>query len=118
MTLIPVEEDKKTIAGRFRKAHSFAFLDEGQIFVQENPHKISKSPEFFDYFKTLNIETLYVKELGYKTFLTLLEMGVEVYLIQNAEKWNRIKPNELLLLDEENAKEHCFLGHHNKEEGK
>jgi len=74
MTLIPVEEDKKTIADRFRKAHSFAFLDEGQIIVQENPHKTSKSPEFFDYFKTLNIDTLYVKELGYKTLLTLLEM--------------------------------------------
>ncbi len=64
MTLIPVEEDKKTIAGRFRKAHSFAFLDEGQIIVQENPHKTSKSLEFFEYFKTLNVDTLYVKELG------------------------------------------------------
>ena len=115
MTLIPVEEDKKTIAGRFRKAHSFAFLDEGQIIVQENPHKTSKSPEFFEYFKTLNIDTLYVKELGYKTFLTLLEMGVEVYLIQHADTWNRIKPNELLLLEVENAKEYCSLGHHDKE---
>jgi len=106
MTLIPVEEDKKTISGRFRKAHSFAFLDEGQIIVQENPHKTSKSPEFFEYFKTLNIDTLYVKELGYKTFLTLSEMGVEVYLIQNKEKWNRIKPDKTLVLNAENAKEH------------
>ncbi|MGB5506906.1 MAG: hypothetical protein WBM70_09475 [Sulfurovum sp.] len=118
MTLIPVEEDKKSIASRFRKAHSFAFLDEGQIIVQENPHKTSKSPEFFEYFKTLNIDTLYVKELGYKTFLKLLEMGVKVYLIQNAEKWNRIRPGEPFLLDAENAKEYCSLGHHNKEEGK
>ncbi len=116
MTLIPVEEDKKTIAGRFRKAHSFAFLDEGQIIVQENPHKTSRSPAFFEYFKTLNVDTLYIKELGYKTLLTLLEMGVEVYLIQNADKWNRIKPNELLLLDAENAKEYCSLGHHDKED--
>ena len=116
MTLIPVEEDKKTIAGRFRKAHSFAFLDEGQIIVQENPHKTSKSPEFFEYFKTLNIDTLYVKELGYKTFLKLLDLGIEVYLIQGADTYNRIKPNELLLLDKNNAKEHCSLGHHNKEE--
>ncbi len=115
MTLIPVEEDRKTIAHRFRKAHSFAFLDEGQIFVQENPHKTSKSPEFFEYFKTLNIDTLYVKELGYKTLLTLLEMKVEVFLVQDAEKLNRIKPNELLLLDADNAKEHCSLGHHPKE---
>ena len=115
MTLIPVEEDRKTIAHRFRKAHSFAFLDEGQIFVQENPHKTSKSPEFFEYFKTLNVDTLYVKELGYKTLLTLLEMNVEVFLVQDAEKLNRIKPNELLLLDADNAKEHCSLGHHPKE---
>lgn len=118
MTLIPVEEDKKTIASRFRKAHSFAFLDEGQIIVQENPHKTSKSPEFFEYFKTLNIDTLYVKELGYKTFLKLLEMGVKVYLILNAKKYNNIRPDGLLLLNVENAKEHCSLGHHNKEEGK
>lgn len=116
MTLIPVEEDRKTIARRFRKAHSFAFLDEGQIIVQENPHKTSKSPEFFAYFNTLNVDTLYVKELGYKTFLNLLEMGVEVYLVQNADKWNRIKPGELLLLNIQNAKEYCSLGHHNKEE--
>lgn len=115
MTLIPVEEDKKTIAARFRKAHSFAFLDEGQIIVQENPHKTSRSPEFFEYFKTLNVDTLYIKELGYKTFLTLLELGVEVYLIQNADTWNRIRPNELLLLDAKNAKEYCSLGHHDKE---
>ena len=115
MTLIPVEEDRKTIAHRFRKAHSFAFLDEGQIFVQENPHKTSKSPEFFEYFKTLNVDTLYVKELGYKTLLTLLEMNVEVFLVQDAEKLNRIKPNELLLLNADNAKEYCSLGHHPKE---
>ena len=115
MTLIPVDEDRKTIAPRFRKAHSFAFLDEGQIFVQENPHKTSKSPEFFEYFKTLNIDTLYVKELGYKTLLRLLEMNIEVFLVQDAEKLNRIKPNELLLLDADNAKEHCSLGHHPKE---
>ena len=115
MTLIPVEEDRKTIAHRFRKAHSFAFLEEGQIFVQENPHKTSKSPEFFEYFKTLNVDTLYIKELGYKTLLTLLEMNVEVFLVQDAEKLNRIKPNELLLLDAANAKEYCSLGHHPKE---
>ncbi len=121
MTLIPVEVDKKTIAHRFRKAHSFAFLskdkrlDEGQIIVQENPHKTSKSAEFFDYFKTLNVDTLYVKELGYKTFLILLKMGIDIFLVQDVETWNKIKPNTLLLLTEENAKEHCSLGHHNKE---
>ena len=118
MILIPVEEDKRTIAGRFRKAHSFAFLDQGQVNIQENPHKTSKSPEFFDYFKTLNVDRLYVKELGYKTFLKLLELGVEVYLVQEANSWDSIKPDELLLLDRVNAKEHCSLGHHNKAEGK
>lgn len=116
MTLIPVEADKKTIAARFRKAHSFAFLDEGQIIVQENPHKTSQSPVFFEYFKTLNIDTLYIKELGYKTFLTLLEMGVEVYVVEKAERWNRIKPHELYLLTKENAEAFCTLGHFDKDE--
>ena len=121
MTLIPVEEDKKTIAHRFRKAHSFAFLskgetlEEGQIIVQENPHKTSKSPEFFAYFKTLKIDTLYIKELGYKTLLTLLDMGIEVYLVKDALKYNHIKPNELLLLDANNGKEYCSLGHIKKD---
>ena len=114
MTLIPVEADRKTIAQRFRKAHSFAFLDEGQIIVQENPHKTSKSPLFFEYFKTLGVDTLYVKDLGYNTFLKLQTLGVDVYLILSASTYNRIKPNELLLLDETNAKEYCSLGHHDK----
>ncbi len=115
MTLIPVEMDKKTIAHRFRKADSFAFLDQGQIIVQENPHKTSKSTEFFEYLKTLGIDTLYVKELGYKTLLKLLEMNVEVFLVKEAVKWNQIKANPLLLLDKENAKIHCSLGHNKKE---
>jgi len=114
MTLIPVESDRKTIAHRFRKAHSFAFLDDGQIIVQENLHKTSKSPEFFEYFKTLNVDTLYVKELGYKTLLKLLDMNIEVFLVKEADTWNRIKPNGLLLLDTENAKEYCILGHETK----
>jgi len=115
MTLIPVDDDRKTIAHRFRKAHSFAFLDEGQIIVQENPHKTSKSPEFFEYFKTLNIDTLYIKEIGHKTLLTLLDLGVEVYLIQDAQKYNTIKSNGLLLLDANNAEIYCSLGHYKKE---
>jgi len=116
MTMIPLEEDQRTIAGRFRKADSFAFLYEGQIFIRKNPHKASKSDVFFEYFKTLNIDTLYVKNLGYKTFLTLQEMGVSLYFVTKAERYNRIRPDELLLLDEMNAKEHCLLGHHNKKE--
>ncbi len=117
MTLIPVEEDRKTIAARFRKAPMFAFLDEVQIIVQENPHKRSKSPEFFDYFKTLCVDTLYVKEMGYKTFLKLNELGIEVFLVKEAQKWNRITPDGLECITLENAKTHCTLGHHNREQG-
>jgi len=117
MTLIPVEEDRKTIAARFRKAPMFAFLDEGQIIVQENPHKHSKSSEFFDYFTTLGVDTLYVKELGYETFLKLDALGIEVYLIKEAQKYNRITPEGLERITPENAKVHCRLGHHNREQG-
>ncbi|UPT78403.1 hypothetical protein MN086_04460 [Sulfurovum sp. XGS-02] len=118
MTLIPLEEDQETIAGRFRKAHSFAFLNEGDLTVKKNPHKTSKSPEFFEYFKTLNIDRLYIKELGYKTFLKLLALGVEVYLVQEVDRLDDIKSDRLLFLDRDNAKEHCSLGHHKKEAGK
>lgn len=111
MTLIPVEEDRRTIARGFRKAPLFAFLDEGQIIVQENTHRKERSPAFFEYFKTLGVDTLYIKDLGYRTFLKLHDMGVSVYLVQDADKYNRIRPDELLLLDGENAKRYCTMGH-------
>jgi len=115
MILIPLEDDQKTIAHRFRKADSFAFLEQEKIFIQKNPHKTSKSPQFFEYFSTLNVETLYVKDLGYKTFLNLLKLEIKVYLIPNATQYNQIKSNEPILLDRTNAKAYCSLGHHNKE---
>jgi len=114
MILISIEEDRKTISSRFRKAVNFAFLDEGQIFIKENPHKTSKSNEFFEYFKTLNVQAIYLKELGYKTFLRLEELGIEVYFVKEATTYNRIKPTDLLLIDGKNAKEFCSLGHHKK----
>jgi predicted Fe-Mo cluster-binding NifX family protein len=114
MTLIPLEKDQITISGRFRKADFFAFLNEGEITIEKNPHKKSKSPEFFEYFKTLNVDTLCIKELGYKTFLKLLELNVEVYLVEEADTFDDIRFDKLLLLDEENAKEYCSLGHDKK----
>lgn len=111
MTLICLEDDQKSISHRFRKTDYFAFLDEGQIFVKKNPHKLSKSPEFFDYFNTLGIDSIYLKALGYKTFLKLQELGVKVYLVQDSAFYNKIKPDELLLIDDSNAKEFCTLGH-------
>jgi len=114
MTLIPLEKDKKTLSGRFRKADFFAFLNEGEITIEKNPHKRSKSPEFFEYFKTLKVDTLCIKELGYKTFLKLLELDVEVYLIEEADTFDDIRLDKLHLLDKENAKEYCSLGHDKK----
>jgi len=114
MILITVEEDKKTISSRFRKAVNFVFLDEGQVFIKENPHKTSKSNDFFEYFKTLNIQSIYLKELGYKTFLRLEELGIKVYFVQEATSYNRIKPNDLLLINSKNAREFCSLGHDKK----
>ena len=111
MTLICLEDDQKTISHRFRKTDYFAFLDEGQIFIKKNLHKFSKSPQFFDYFNTLGIDTLYLKALGYKTFLKLQELGVKVYFVQDSEVYNKIKSSELQLIDDSNAKEFCKLGH-------
>ena len=112
MTIICLEEDQQTISKRFRKTDYFAFLDNGKISIQKNPHKLSKSPEFFDYFKTLNIDSIYLKALGYKTFLKLNSLGVKVYFVKEAEIYNQISDNELLRITEDNAKAFCTLGHY------
>jgi len=112
MTIICLEEDQQTISKRFRKTDYFAFLDEGKISIQKNPHKFSKSPEFFDYFKTLNIDTIYLKALGYKTFLKLNSLGVKVYFVKESRIYNQITDNELFPISEDNAEEFCTLGHY------
>ena len=112
MILIPLEEDGRTISTRFRKAPKFAFMDEGQIFVEDNPHKSSKSDQFFEYFQTLNIDTIYLKALGYKTFLRLDALGVKIYRITEATRFSRISPDELVRIDKSNAEQFCTLGHH------
>jgi len=112
MTIICLEEDQQTISKRFRKTDYFAFLDEGKISIQKNPHKLSKSPDFFDYFKTLNIDSIYLKALGYKTFLKLNSLGVKVYFVKEAEIYNQITDNELLRITEDNAEDFCTLGHY------
>ena len=111
MTIICLEEDHQTISKRFRKTDYFAFLDEGKVVVKKNPHKLSKSPQFFDYFNTLNIDTIYLKALGYKTFLKLNALGIKVYFVREAETYTQIDTNELLLVTEENAEAFCTLGH-------
>ena len=111
MTLICLEDDQKTISKRFRKADYFAFLDEGKMRVVKNPHKLSKSPEFFDYFTTLNVKTIYLKALGYKTFLRLESLDVAVYLVEDVMHFSEIEIAKLRLIDGTNAKEFCTLGH-------
>lgn len=112
MILIPLEEDGRTIAHRFRKAPKFAFLDEGQIFAQENhPHVTSKSAQFFDYFQTLGVDTIYLKALGYKTFQKLHTFNIKIYHVTEATRFNRISPDGLVPIDEHYAKAFCTLGH-------
>jgi len=111
MTLICLEDDQKSMSKRFRKTDYFAFVDEGQVKVEKNLHKLSKSTEFFDYFTTLNVKTIYLKALGYKTFLRLDSLGVEVYLVKDATLYRDIKKDNLHLIDASNAKEFCTLGH-------
>ena len=114
MILISIEEDKKTISSRFRKAVNFAFLDKGETVIKKNPHKTSKSDEFFEYFKTLNVSTIYLKALGYKTFLQLESLGIEIYFVKEATAYTDIQIDKLILINSENAKEFCSLGHHKK----
>ena len=114
MILIPVELDEKSIAKGFRKAPMFVFLDpKSGIIVQENHFKTDKSTIFFEHFKTYGVKILYVKDLGYKTYLKLEKLGIKVYIIKNATQYTYIDPNELVELHSDNAKVHCTMGHHN-----
>lgn len=113
MTLICLDDDKKTISKRFRKTDYFAFLDKGQTRIEKNPHKLSKSPEFFDYFRTLKVDTIYLKALGYKTFLRLESLGINIYLVEDVMNYFEIKKAKLRLIDGTNAKDFCTLGHDN-----
>ena len=117
MILIPVEVDEKTIAKGFRKASMFVFIDpKNGIVVQENHFKTDKSDIFFENFKKYAVETLYVKGLGYKTYLKLKELEIKVSLIpEDIEFYSHIDPIELILLTDDNAKLYCTMGHHTKD---
>ena len=95
----------------------FVFIDpKSGIVVQENHYKKEKSPIFFENFKKYNVDTLYVKELGYKTYLKLAKLGVKVFLIpDDVVLYTHIDPNELIHLTPDNAETYCTLGHHNKD---
>ena len=115
--LIPLEKDENTIASRFRKADMFVFIDAKMgIVIQENHYKTDKSALFFENFKNYDVDTLYVKELGYKTYLKLDALGVKVSFIpEDITRYTHIEPTELVPLTSENAEIYCNLGHHNKE---
>jgi len=117
MILIPIEVDEKTIAKGFRKAPMFVFIDpKSGIVVQENHFKTDKSIVFFENFKKYAVDTLYVKGLGYKTYLKLKELGIEVSLIpEDIEFYSHIDPSELVLLTDDNAKLYCTMGHKDRE---
>jgi len=113
MILIPVELDEKSIAKGFRKAPMFVFIDpKSGIMVQKNHFKTDKSVIFFENFKKYAVDTLYVKGLGYKTYLKLKELEIEVSLIpEDIEFYSHIDPSELVLLTDDNAKLYCTMGH-------
>ncbi|MCF6244681.1 MAG: hypothetical protein L3J43_06560 [Sulfurovum sp.] len=117
MILIPVEHDEKTIAQGFRKADKFVFLDpKSGIVIQENHFKTDKSEVFFQNFEKYAVDRLYVKGMGYKTYLKLEALGIKVFLISLVEYYTHIDPNELIQLTPDNAKEYCTMGHHNRKE--
>ena len=109
--MVCLEADQKSISKRFRKTDYFAFVEGNDVLVKQNPHKLSKSNEFFEYFKTLGVETIYLKALGYKTFLRLEQMGVKVFFVPNTKLYSEIEADELLEITCENAEGFCTLGH-------
>jgi predicted Fe-Mo cluster-binding NifX family protein len=116
MILIPVKSDQKTIAKGFRKADMFVFLDpQSGIVIQENHFKTDKSAVFFEHFEKYDVEALYAKDLGYKTYLKLDKLGIKISIIKNATLYTHIDPNELVELNENNAQVYCTMGHHKKE---
>ena len=117
MILIPVEIDERSIARGFKKAAMFVFIDsKSGIIVQENHFKTDNSTLFFENFKKYDVDSLYIKSLGYQTYLKLEALGIKVYLIP-AEilVYTYIDPNELIQLNSDNAQEYCTLGHTKKE---
>jgi len=110
MILIPLNSDKKEISNRFRKSEYFAIIGKDGTEIFKNSHKSSKSAQFFEYFKTLNIDNIYLKALGYKTFLKLNELGIDVYFT-DATTIDDINSSNLTKIDLSNAKELCKLGH-------
>jgi len=117
MILIPVEVDEISIAQGFRKASIFVFLDvKTGIVIQKNYFKTDKSKIFFSNFEKYDVHSIYLKGLGYKTYLKLKELGIKVSLIpEDIEYYTHIDPNELILLTDDNAELYCTMGHHNKE---
>jgi predicted Fe-Mo cluster-binding NifX family protein len=117
MILIPVKDDEKTIATGFRKAPMFVFIEPKHgIVTQKNHFKKDKSALFFENFKNYNVDSIYLKGLGYKTYLKLKALEVKIFLIpKDVKLYTHIDPNELVLLNDENAKIYCTLGHQTKE---
>jgi len=112
MLLIPLEADQQTIASGFRKSALFVFIDkEKGIIFQENHYKHDKSTLFFENFVKYDVDRIYVKALGYKTYLRLVGLGIKVYLIDEVKEFMHIDRDKLVLLDNMNAKGLCTLGH-------
>ena len=111
MTLISLEEDQQTVSARFRKAEYFAFIKNNEIDIIKNEYKREKSKEFFEYFTPLGVRKIYIKALGYKTFLKLQELGVKVYFVEGIESYKEIDAHHLVEINESNAQEKCTLGH-------
>jgi len=112
MLLIPLEEGNSSIAQGFRKAPVFVFIDkEKGIVFQENHYKHEKSELFFENFKNYDVDTIYVKGLGYKTYLKLDSLGIAVYFIEDVEEFTHIDPDKAIQIRADNAEELCLMGH-------
>ncbi len=107
MQLIPLEDNKKTISERFRRAPYFAIIHNDDIKIFKNIYKFSKLKDFLEYFWTLNVDSVILKNIGFSTFKKL---NTKVYLTK-ANTIDEVDLNKLIEINNQNASKLCTLEH-------
>jgi len=114
MKLITLNADHESISTRFRKADAFLFVDGEEQRIVHNEYRTFKLKQFFEQFVNWGVTEVYLKELGYKTFLKLEALGVKVFFVDGIESYEEMNESSLVRISMENAKDFCSLGHYKK----